>query len=502
MSVRPRHAVRLAAISLLLVTPLAAQAVPLPPPPAAAFPLQAGEVVATYCPNDRSSNGNSVILVDPRTPGPIGSNWLAPFFSNETGAVAERWNYSNLGCVFGVATDLRPNIYVTASSSYGDFGIFSASLGGTYGPAGGGGVYRIDGVTGNIDSWMVTGSGAVNTNTLYNPMIAGNTPAGLGDICYDSKWDQFFVSDFADGRIYQVKNGTGALAGKGVVQGVYDPFLPFPYAGNPLFAPLGERVWAVHVTTLWKYSKRPGATFRRALLFSVWLRDRGPGPAGDVARQTTPWPASWPANLGPNSDNNAIFEWDLDFQGNPVSSGPTLWAIMPTLDGQTYSSPVSDITTSVQTPKPSRVYVAERTMVGDYGALGNGHLARVLQFKLVFKLVTSFTWPPPPDPDLHAYQVGDYPSDGPGWNSCGGIAAWLRSTHLTSLGYLWSTGDALLDYIAGNYVYGLQGIPGDGNQNLTAPKSSTSLLIDLDHDISVPDKAEPGDVEYVPRNAH
>jgi len=465
------------------------------------FPLKGGEVVATYCPNDRNVNGNSVILVDARVPGTVGSNWLAPFFSNETGVASERWNYANLGCLFGIATDSRPNIYVTASSSYGDFGVFSASLGGTYGSAGGGGVYRIDGVTGDIDSWMVTGSGAVGTNTLLNPAPGGQTPAGLGDICYDSRIGQFFVSDFADGRIYQVKNGTGAQSGQGIVQAVYDPFLPYPYAGNPKFAPLGERVWALHVTDVWKFSLRGGAGigrtggFQRALLFSVWLRDE--------TRTNTPWPASWPGfHFGPA--NNAIFEWDLDSTGNPVSSGPTLWAVVPDLVDENgvdlgYSCPVSDITTSAGGSRPGAVYVAERTMIGDYGALAHGHVSRVLMYQLVTKLVIGTSWPPSPDPALFSYRIGDWASPR-GWNSCGGIAVWRTSSPFVYVKLLWSTGDALLGYGPGNYVYGLEGIPGDGNRSLS-PMSSSSLVIDLDHDIGGPDKSQPGDVEYIVRNA-
>jgi len=495
-------------LGLLVVAPSARAASAGGDP--APFPLVRGEVVATYCPNSRSAAGNSLILVDPRTPGPIGSNWLAPFFSNESGLAAEQWNYANLGCVFGIAVDSTPDIYVSASSSYGNFGTASSSTGGTYGPAGGGGVYRIDGVTGDIDSWMVTGTGAVGTNTLLNPAGPGQTPPGLGDICYDDVFDQFFVSDFADGRIYQVKKGSGSLANKGVVQHVYDPFLPYPYAGNPLFAPLGERVWAVHVTNVWRFARggsgsSSGGTIKRALLFSVWLRDQ--------TRQTTPWPASWPLHLGP--DNNAIFQWDLDALGNLVSSGPTLWGVMPYLvDGDGFnfgfSCPVSDITTapSATAKKPMRLLAAERTMIGDYGALGHGHFSRLLAFRLLYKLVVSSTWPPQPNPDTFDYHVGDLVTSDTtplGWNSCGGTTTWRYSSGLVSAALTWSTGDALLGYDPfGNppYAYGLQCIPGNGNQYLAAPQSSTSLIIDLDHDVNVADKSQPGDVEYITRSAH
>jgi len=449
----------------------------------APFPLQRGELVATFCPNGPDDDGFSVILVDPRSPpaGAAGSNWLAPFFSNASGPAADIWNYGNLGSVFGIAVDSTPDIFVSATSSYRDFSVFNTH---TYGPGGGGAVYRLDGVTGAINTWV----------TLPNPAAPGVTPAGLGDICYDSVFDQFFVSDFADGRIYQVKKGSGSSAGTGVVVDVRDPFDAYPYPGNPTFAPVGERVWAVHVTNLYtpfRTNSSPSGKVR-ALLFSVWLRDN--------YHFSTDWPASWPPHFPFNPVGNAIFEWDLDSAGKLVSSGPTLWAVMPDLvdeDGNDwgYSQPVSDITSV-----GDFVVVAERSMESDYGSPGIAHEARVLVFSKKSKMVVLSSWPPtapPPPPFTYMYRIGDYHSPR-GWNSCGGVAV-PTLLHLPN-SRLWGTGDALLTLSSCNYVYGLQGIPLSGNQTLS-PMSSTSLLIDLDHEICEGDKSRPGDVEYIPVNA-
>src|SRR6185503_4681767 len=291
-----------------------------------------------------------------------------------------------------------------SSTVYGNFGAF------TFGPDGGGAVYRLDGVSGNIDPWMTTGTGVVGTNTLLNSAPAGVTPPGLGDICYDSVFNQFFVSNFADGRIYRVKT----VANQGIVQAVNDPFLPYPYSGSPTFAPLGERVWAVHVATIPIFVNRLTQAMKRVLLFSVWLRDNG--------RQNTPWPASWPLTLL-SAANNAIFSWEMDSQGALVAGGPRLYCVMPYLkDGVSlgYSNPVSDITSL-----GASIYFAERTIGANYGQVGSGHLARVLRLnafpnKAGVVVITGppFQWP---DPFDYRYRVGDWASPR-GWNCAGGVA--------------------------------------------------------------------------------
>lgn len=446
---------------------------------AAQVPLEAGNVVASYCPNLIGPGGSpdpagpSVMLVSVNSVGPLGTNWLAPLFWNE-GAGADEWSYQNLGSIFGLALDGQSNVYAAASSNYGNYGT------NTYGPGGGGAVYRLDGHNGAIQAWMTTGSGAVGTSTLLNPAPAGVTPPGLGDICYDALFDQFFVSNFADGRIYRIKdNGT-----QGVVQAVYDPFLPYPYAGSPTFAPLGERVWAVHVAVLPVPVSRT-LVAKRVLLFSVWLRDH--------VRKTTPWPGAWPFWFL-NQTNNAIFYWEFDALGGLVSAGPRLYGVMPHLkDGVSwgYSNPVSDITGTRQ-----GLFFAERGMTGDYGQVGFGHEARLLKLVPAWQtVVLGTTGTQILDPFDYRYRVGDYDSPR-GWNCAGGVAAAIPYQFAGGVPSVWSTGDALRGYSSGNYIYGLQRMFGKGNFSCT-PYSSCTNLIDLDHNITSPDKAQPGDVEYI-----
>ncbi|MFM1919273.1 MAG: hypothetical protein RLZZ303_907, partial [Candidatus Hydrogenedentota bacterium] len=113
------------------------------------------------------------------TPPPVNDqNWQPPMDHNEAGVP---WTANVLGQVFGIALDnaTPPNMYVTATSVYGDF---------PAGPGGYGAVYRVDGVTGVVCVLA----------TLPN---AG--PA-LGNICYDEVNSQLFVSNHEDGLIYRI----------------------------------------------------------------------------------------------------------------------------------------------------------------------------------------------------------------------------------------------------------------------------------------------------------
>ena len=453
-------------------------------PQIAPFPLKKGELVVTHCPSGAPSSPPSpfdptVILVDQRYGGPTGQNWPANFFWNQNASSPNSvWNYQNLGSVFGVTTDNASavNLFVSASTAYGDFGVNTFGYDPTTAQYGGGGeVYKLGGCDGTIYRWMVTGTGAVGTNTLYMDPTNTATPPALGDVAFDARHQQFFISDFEDGKIYRVKD----IGVKGVVLSVHDPFLADD--GVPGFAPLGERVWALH-----PFFASP-AFPNGVLLFSVWLRDSG--------RQNTPWPASWGPT--PASPNNTIWAWPMTASGS-LSGSPYLWRILPHLDDSVrgdlgYSNPVSDITSA-----ESIVFVAERTFYyGDYGRLADGnsaHRARVL--------ATQFT-PDHLDVFVDKYRVGDNPyvpgavGYDLGWNASGGVALETMRSRV------YATGDALhyphtIPTPANDYIYGLQGIPWFGNATLPAPiLSKQSKLIDMDHDISGADKSQIGDVDYI-----
>src|SRR5262249_3871020 len=151
------------------------------------------------------------------------------------------WNFRNLGPVFGVTLDRYdpPNIYVAASPVYGPLG---------WGPGGSGCVYKLSGAT----------------NAISQFAVLPNANCGLGDVEWDRYHERFLVSNLEDGKIYGYdKNGA--------LKQVFDPFGVNDASNDgPIPLATGSRVWALRVYT------------KRALFFSVWLRDAG--------RPDTPWP--------------------------------------------------------------------------------------------------------------------------------------------------------------------------------------------------------------------
>lgn len=436
----------------------------------APFPVRAHEVVATYCPDVvagvPSATGPCVKLVDARTGGPTGTNWLAPMFSNLSANPLDpnAWIYQNLGPVFAVTVDdaAAPNIFVAATTAYGQF---------PFGPGGGGGVYKLGGCDGSIYPWIVTGAPVVNGNKLPN-----THGMGLGDITFDRWHHQFFVSNMDDGKIYRFKDaGTTAK-----LIDSWDPFgAHLDSNGIPV---LGDRIWALHVFGDACYQFSSAGRF---MLFSVWLRDGVP--PSPNAHTTTAWPAWLPPLPSGVGANNALFTVALDSTGAIVPTSVALFRVMPYLgdkDPLKYSNPVSDITSSSR-----YIFTAEKTMTGAGipGVLGSSHYARTLRFA-----GTSTN-------DL--YKVGDVSVMGlKGTNSAGGVG-------LDVLQFVWSTGDALQypNYtipFTNDRVYGLQRFALGGNLLSTPSFSTITKLIDLDKDVSVNDKVQPGDVEVIQFNAN
>lgn len=430
----------------------------------APFPARAREVVATYLPEilpgGPDPDGPTVILVDGRTGGPTGRNWPAPFFSNEIPLTSNSWTYRNLGPVFAIAIDTQPapNIFVAATTAYGPF---------PFGPAGGGGVYKLSGCDGSILHWIVTGAPVVGENKL--PNAHGN---GLGDICYDRWHDQFFVSNFEDGKIYRFKDG----GTKGNLINSWDPFgANLDTFGVPQ---LGDRIWGLHV-----FGDAPGGSSigGRFLIFSVWLADSAHMP-----------PAAWPSWLasftGTAPVNNALFYVELDASGAVMPSTLALLKVMPYLDPGVgwlrFSNPVSDITSTLRF-----LFTAEKTMTGPGipGVLMTSHYARTLRFML--------------NATHDLYKVGDVALSGlDGCNSAGGVA-------IDPYRSVWSTADAItapgwtLPASMTELSYGLQRFAFAGNLTSTPSYSSKTKIIDLDRELTNYDKTQPGDVELYPLNA-
>ena len=403
------------------------------------FPLQDGEAVVTCfsgynIPFDPSSgvdpDGFVTAVVDVRLPpvsGPfplLGTAWAPPDFHNEIPFGAETWTAQNLGQVFGVCLDdaIPPNIYVTATTAYGAF---------APGPAGPGGVYRLDGTTGAISDLCTTGAGGIGSTEI------DNSGSGLGNICYDATHQQLFVTNHEDGSIWR-------LDLTGVVLSIFDPFDPDP--GDPGFAKRGERLWGLQV-------------LEDRLYFSMWLRDS--------ANQFEPWPSG--AGVAPPDPNNSVWSVALDGTGEFLGA-EQLEIVLPYLNAiqLLYSNPVSDIAFD----DAGKMLLGERTMIDDVGQIDIGHLARCVEY--CFDSVGG-SWVP----SVEEYWIGGLINitTGSPLNCAGGV-------DYECDGDIWSTGDVILPG-----MYGIQWISSLGNT--PAYPVQWSYLVPLDPGL----KSGIGDVE-------
>lgn len=394
----------------------------------APYPVQNGEIAMTSFSNDPCEYVLRVI--DPRPPYPVPPNvaWNAPQFHNEFNPTAstEVWDSTNLGQLFGVCFDTQtpPNIYASAAS------IYTQPAGG---PGGDGAIYKIDRFNGDISTWA----------TLPN------TGPALGDVCYDRFHNQFFASNFEDGKIYRL-NASG---------GIIDSFDPFAADGGGAgFCPLGERVWAVQVFN------------NRDLYFSAWLRDDGFG------RDCTAWPASWPPQ-GSNPVNNAIFRVTINGTTGAFVGNVVLVLVQPPWlvgFGQCdYSNPCADIAFS---PDNKRMLLAERDMYMDNQT--GAHQARVLEYVGGGPGNQYLNWVS----STSNWYIGEYNVNA---NAAGGADYECGFSVVAS-------GDAL--HLTYDAIYGVQCIPAGGN-TFGAGATSTSHLIDHDGNTMSGYKTWLGDVE-------
>ena len=275
------------------------------------FPLQDGVAVVTMSgaarPGDAVSSSTGLVnlaqltfdrddqyavgVVDVRA-RPVASslNWVP---SRYHGPAGNEWTVKKLGHVFGTATDKDGNLYVAASSSYSGGILSSPTILPTglfpYGELGGGAgslaaagtVYKIDRTTGMPSVFSVLpqqafypafDNTAVGTLTIggveyYFAHAVTRTGPGLGAMAYDPVNQQFFVSNFEDGKIYRI-NTAGAILSS------FDPLNADNGAEGA--APLGERVWGMGVSN-------------GRLYYSVWWESYNPagGALGEDNTQLT-----------------------------------------------------------------------------------------------------------------------------------------------------------------------------------------------------------------------
>ena len=124
------------------------------------------------------------------------------------------WHVDSIGNVFGITMDRQGNTYITASANYAsDYLAVDAVI--RYGEIGGGAedleaagtIYLIDGLSGQAFVLAVLPQQAYefpHVSCEGGSIINRFTGPGLGNITYSELHDQFYVTNFEDGRIYRI----------------------------------------------------------------------------------------------------------------------------------------------------------------------------------------------------------------------------------------------------------------------------------------------------------
>ena len=220
------------------------------------------------------------------------------------------------------------------------------------GVSGWGAVYKLD-----------TYSGAISTFAL----LPNAQDASLGSITYDCDHNQFFVTNFGDGKIYR-------LDMSGAIIDSYDHGMPWNGSGG--WAALRDRPWAVEA-----HDGR--------LYYSLWNEDTVNYSSGDF---------------------NEIWSIELDAAGGFVLGTDVSEIILPGFYQTQYSAPVADMRFS----KTGSLLLAERSMQGN-SSLG-AHQSRLLEYECV-----AGNWVP----SSNIYEAGgpSYPN-----SSTGGVDATFDHT--------------------------------------------------------------------------
>ena len=353
--------------------------------------------IVTHTNYDPPPNNFSLTIVDiSGSPPPPNKNHYAPLYHHPS------WTLDNLGRIFGLTLDSDGNIYVAPTTAYGA----------NPSPAT---IKRIDGLTGEISTFAV---------------LPNNGPA-MGNLNYDCVSQTIYVSNFEDGRIYQLDMNGQVVSTYHHATGDVTLGPPNnPGEPNGQFAPLGERPWAVQ-------------SHAGRLYYSVWVEHLM---ATNPARENEVWSVAYADEGGVPDPATAKLEFSL-----PVVNGSS-------------STPVSDISFA----QTGWMLVAQRTMLNDN--VTSAHQSTTFEYDF-----QNGSWVS----QGTTYVVGELLP----YSAAGGV-----DHDFDPNGYVWMTGDAL-DFYTPEVVYGLQGTPYGGGG------IETSTIIDLDHQVVDQDKGVYGDVE-------
>lgn len=434
------------------------------------LPLEKGYAIVTCSSGPaRNAQGNIITPVGPNLDGfvvgiidvrnktagtnpGLGKNWAPDMYHGEN-VLGGAWTAKRMGYVFGIATDRRGNIFVAATSSYGSAN--GQPYPDFYGPAGSGGIYKIDGFTGEVTDFIKTAGPTVTAwassspNLMPNSGTGTNNP-GLGNLAYDYDHDQLVVTNFEDGKIYRV----GSLAANaGTLSPPYDPF-GSDGTGAPGFAALGERLWGIG------YS-------RGRVYFARWSEDLG-RPSATAANEI----------------------WSVAVNAGGALVGTSTLLLSPPATFTNYSNPIADIEFSSN----GQMLLAERGMSSD--TLPQAHQARVLKASDSSSTTAPlWAWDSAFNSQVQTGILGSKK------NSAGGVDfAYVDENRAGDLvdceKLFWATGDYLCSegttFCQGpgqDLIYGMQGTP------LAKPLLANSYFVDFDGVLGTSDKNEQGDVD-------
>ncbi|TKG88754.1 T9SS type A sorting domain-containing protein [Puteibacter caeruleilacunae] len=396
-------------------------------------------------------------VIDVHNPVGPGTNWPAPMYHGP----GNTWKSSRMGQIFGIAIDKRNNIYVTSTIVYNNPQPSTYA----FGPAGPGGIYKLDGVTGMVSDFITSVAHSTTiipgTSTALPNGDGINRGPGLGNICYNHIHDKLYVTNFEDGKIYRIDPILG------VIDGIYDPIAPANPGSttNPAMAadsgtygiaPRGERVWGITYNGL-----------ENRIYYGVWVEDLANNSA---------------------STKNIIRSIELDATGQFVPGTDVFELELPDftdINGNTfnYSMPISDLTFNSDRDK---ILIGERGASNSFYA---AHKARVLEYT-----GSSTSWG-----SMKQIHIGNLFTTLRSTNCAGGIDYAYRSydndlnLNLECDSTIWSTGDGLVSAPGFGGIYGIQRSPASGNTSATI--STTGYFIDLDGNPGSWDKNQIGDIE-------
>ena len=218
---------RTALLSAVVLFGMNANAAPL-------LPLQPGYAVHTFGASPDTADDQAVIRIYDTTRRNYDSNRPGGDF-NKT-YTHDQWKLSKIGNVYGVTIDNKRNIFVSASanwsSGYVGRGNTNGNVNVTYGSMENGGdnndsagrVYKLDANTGDVSVFAQLPQQTLSITSQVCEGVEHDvhriTGPGLGNIVYDKFHNQFFVSNFSDGKIYRL-DLNGSPIGDGFSTGYF-----------------------------------------------------------------------------------------------------------------------------------------------------------------------------------------------------------------------------------------------------------------------------------------